>query len=44
MEERVGKIYTEFDQKRKAYDAKLADEEDLREIEGELKKRKTKKG
>ena len=43
MEERVGKIYTEFDQKRKAYDAQLADEQDLKEIEGEVKKRKGKK-
>lgn len=43
MEERVGEIYTEFDKKRKANDAQLADEEDLREIEGEVKKRKGKK-
>lgn len=42
MEERVREIYEVFDQQRKAYDAKLADEEDLRELEQKLSKRKDK--
>ena len=42
MEERVRKIYEVFDQHRKAYDAKLADEADLRELEQQLSKRKDK--
>lgn len=41
MEERVREIYAQFDQKRKAYDAQLADEQDLKEIEGEVKKWKS---
>jgi len=36
----VREIYDVFDQQRKAYDAKLADEEDLRELEQKLSKRK----
>lgn len=43
MEERVREIYAQFDQKRKAYDAQLADEQDLKEIEGAVKKWKLKK-
>ena len=42
MEERVRKIYEVFDQQRKADDAKLADEEDLRELEQKLNQRKDK--
>ena len=42
MEERVREIYDLFDQQRKPYDAKLADEEDLRELEQQLSKRKDK--
>ena len=42
MEERVREIYEVFDQQRKTYDAKLADEEDLRELEQKLSKRKDK--
>jgi len=43
MEERVREIYAQFDQKRKEYDAQLADEQDLKEIEREVKKRNAKK-
>jgi len=43
MEEQVSNIYMQFDQKRKAYDAQLADEQDLKEIEIQLDKRKKKK-
>jgi len=42
MEKLVSKIYENFDKKRKEYDAKLADDEDLKEIEAlekQLKKR-----
>jgi hypothetical protein len=43
MEKLVGKIYDDFDKKRKKYEAELADKEDLKEIENleeQLKKRK----
>jgi hypothetical protein len=43
MEKLVGKIYDDFNEKRKKYEAELADEEDLKEIEKlekQLKKRK----
>jgi hypothetical protein len=33
MEKEVKEIYEDFDKKRKAFDAKLADEEDLKELE-----------
>ena len=42
MEERVREIYDVFDQQRKTYGAKLADEEDLRELDQKLSKRKDK--
>ena len=38
MEERVRGIYAQFNQKRKTYDAQLVDEEELKKIEGEVKK------
>ena len=43
MEKLVSKIYDDFDEKRKKYEAELADKEDLKEIENlekQLKKRK----
>ncbi len=43
MEKLVGKIYDDFDEKRKKYEAELADKEDLKEIENlekQIKKRK----
>lgn len=43
MEEHVRSIYEKFDAKRKAYDAQLADEEDLKlleDLEDDLKKRR----
>ncbi|WP_024791021.1 MULTISPECIES: virulence RhuM family protein [unclassified Lebetimonas] len=43
MEKLVSKIYDKFDEKRKKYEAELADKEDLKEIENlekQLKKRK----
>lgn len=42
MEEKVKEIYDSFDSKRKSYDASNADEEDIKEIEQELKSRKKK--
>jgi len=43
MEKLVSKIYDDFDEKRKKYEAELADKEDLQEIENlekQLKKRR----
>ena len=37
MEEKVNEIYGEFDSKRRAFEAKTADEEDLRELENLIK-------
>lgn len=39
MEERVKQIYTEFDQKRKLFEAEQADLEDLKSLEERIKKR-----
>jgi len=44
MEEKVGEIYTEFDSRRKAFEAKIADEEDLRELESLVKNKGKKVG
>ncbi len=43
MEKLVGKIYDDFDEKRKKYEAKLADKEDLKEIENLEKQIKNRK-
>jgi len=40
MEEKVNEIYGEFDSKRRAFEAKTADEEDLRELENLIKNKK----
>jgi hypothetical protein len=40
MAEKVREIYEDFDFKRKAFDAKIADEEDLKELENLIKKNK----
>ena len=32
MEEKVTEIYEDFESRRKAYDAKIADEEDLKDL------------
>ncbi len=40
MEQKVREIYSEFDQRRKAYEADLADKQDLQEIEDTIKKHK----
>jgi hypothetical protein len=37
MEERVGEIYSKFDSRRKSFEAKIADEEDLKELESLVK-------
>ena len=37
MEEKIGEIYDEFDSQRKDFDAKIADEEDLKELERVVK-------
>ena len=39
MEQTVLTVYTEFDARRKAYDAGLADKQDIEEIEDQVKKR-----
>ena len=39
MEQKVLTVYTEFDARRKAYDAGLADKQDIEEIEDQVKKR-----
>ena len=39
MEQMVRKIYTEFDGRRKAYEADLADKQDIIEIEDKIKNR-----
>ena len=44
MEEKVSEIYTEFDSRRKAFEAKIADEEDLRELESLVKNKGKKVG
>jgi len=38
MERKVREIYSEFDYRRKAYEADLADKQDLQEIEDIIKK------
>lgn len=43
MEEQVRKIYDQFEQQRKAYEAKLADEEELKAVENQLSNRKSNK-
>ncbi|GET20479.1 virulence RhuM family protein [Prolixibacter denitrificans] len=40
MEKKVREIYEQFDSKRKAWEARQADEQDLKEIEQEIKSRK----
>jgi hypothetical protein len=40
MEEKVRGIYDQFDQKRKQIEAKIADLEDLRSLEEQIKKSK----
>ncbi len=40
MEQKVRKIYTEFDARRKAYEADLADQQDIEEIEETIKQHK----
>lgn len=44
MEEKVNEIYTEFDARRKAFEAKMADEEDLKELENLVKNKRKKVG
>ncbi len=44
MEEKVNEIYTEFDARRKAFEAKIADEEDLKELENLVKNKRKKVG
>jgi hypothetical protein len=44
MEEKVSEIYTEFDARRKAFEAKIADEEDLKELESLVKNKRNKAG
>jgi hypothetical protein len=40
MEQKVSEIYAEFDARRKAYEADLADKQDIQEIEDTIKKHK----
>lgn len=40
MEEKVREIYEDFDLRRKAFEAKIADEEDLKELENLIKNKK----
>jgi len=40
MEEKVNEIYEDFDNKRKEFEAKIADEEDLKELENLIKNKK----
>ena len=40
MEQKVREIYSEFDDRRKAYEADLADKQDVQEIEDTIKKQK----
>ncbi|MEK7255673.1 MAG: RhuM family protein, partial [Bacteroidota bacterium] len=42
MEKRVGKVYEQFDEKRKTHEAWLAEQQDLEEIEREIKALKNK--
>lgn len=44
MEEKVSEIYAEFDVRRKAFEAKIADEEDLKELESLVKNKRKKVG
>lgn len=44
MEEKVGEVYEEFDARRKAFEAKMADEEDLKELENLVKNKRKKVG
>jgi hypothetical protein len=39
MEQKVSEMYDEFDKRRKAFDAGLADQQDLKELEEKIKKR-----
>ncbi len=39
-EQKVREIYAEFDARRKAYEADLADKQDVKEIEAAIKKHK----
>lgn len=41
MEQKVGKIYDEFSSRRKAFEAELADQQDIEDIESIIKNRKT---
>ena len=40
MEEKLNEIYEDFDNKRKDFEAKIADEEDLKELESLIKNKK----
>jgi hypothetical protein len=40
MEEKVREIYEDFDLRRKAFEVKIADEEDLKELENLIKNKK----
>jgi len=40
MEQKAREIYAEFDARRKAYEADLADKQDIKEIEDKIKKQK----
>ena len=40
MEEKVNEMYSEFDSRRKAMEVKIADEEDLKELENLVKSKK----
>ena len=40
MEQKIRKIYAEFDARRKVYEADLADKQDIQEIEDTIKKHK----
>ncbi len=40
MEEKLNEIYEDFDNKRKEFEAKIADEEDLKELENLIKNKK----
>ncbi len=40
MEQKVRQVYADFNAHRKAHEARLADEQDLKEIENKIKKHK----
>ena len=42
MEEKVSEIYGEFDSRRKSFEARIDDEEDLKELENLVKNKKKK--